>query len=278
VTDSAPGRAPVDRIRDRQSNDRRKTDHALRRAQAELAHTTRLAAMGELVASMAHELNQPLAAVAANGEAAMRWLAREMPNIDEATQAMKRVVRDANRASELIAHVRSLLKKSETRKETIDLAQTIEGVLIAIDLELEKHRIVVHKFLAHDLPRVVGSKIELQQVVLNLLLNAIEAMATAWDRPRELTIRCSEREASDGKGIVVSVQDSGVGLPTQSVDQLFESFYTTKFGGLGMGLSISRSIVEAHGGVLAAERNEGHGATFEFVLPTCSEDPRAQCR
>jgi C4-dicarboxylate-specific signal transduction histidine kinase len=238
----------------------------LRDTQAELAHVARLTTVGELMATLAHELNQPLAATVANSGAALRWLEHDEPQMDEAVSAIRRILKDATRMADVIVSVRNLLKKSAIDHVRIDVIRMIDEVLLSLELEIAKHAITVRHLSADDLPQPVGSQVELQQVMLNLIVNAIEAMA-ASEHPRELTITCEPREFQARAGIHVAVKDSGVGLSTQIPSRLFDSFFTTKPGGLGMGLSISRSIVHAHGGVLWAEPNEGYGATFQFILP-----------
>jgi PAS domain S-box-containing protein len=247
--------------------DRQRAEESLRETQAALAHVMRLTTIGELMATLAHELNQPLAAALANGSAALRWLEHDVPNVDEAVRGVHRVLRDIIRTSDVIASVRNLLKKSVNERIGVDIATIIQDVLLSLDFEIVKYEIVIHQSLATDLPQPLGSKVELQQVLLNLIVNAIQSMADVSDRPRELTIACERREFYSGAGLFVAVQDTGVGLTSQTFRRLFESFYTTKPGGLGMGLAISRSIVQAHGGVLWAEPNAGHGSSFQFIVP-----------
>jgi PAS domain S-box-containing protein len=247
--------------------DRKQAEEALRGTQSELAYVTRLTTMGELMATLAHELNQPLAAAVANSSAALRWLEHDEPNTGEGILAIRRVLRDTTRMGDVIASVRNLLKKSVTEHTRIDVESMIQEVLVSLDLEITKYKISVRQSCSDDLPQPLGSKVELQQVMLNLIVNGIEAMALISDWPRELTIMCDRREFHASAGVCIAVKDSGVGLSTETFNQLFESFYTTKPSGLGMGLSISRSIVQAHGGVLWAEPNAGHGATFRFLLP-----------
>jgi PAS domain S-box-containing protein len=246
--------------------DRKQAEAALRETQAELAHVARLTTVAGLMATLAHELNQPLAATVANSGAALRWLEQDEPRADEAISAVRRILKDATRMADLIVSVRNLLKKSATDHVRINISKIIQEVLLSLELEISKHGITARTLCANDLPQPLGSKVELQQVVLNLIGNAIDAMAVS-EQPRELTITCEPREFQARAGIHVAVKDSGVGLSTQTHSRLFDSFFTTKPGGLGMGLSISRSIVHAHGGVLWAEPNVGHGATFQFILP-----------
>ena len=250
-------RAAEERLR------RTEAEKALRATQAELAHVARVMTMGEMAASIAHEVNQPLSAIVLNGNACLGWLSGEHPDLGEAREAVERIVRDALRAGEVIARIRALTRKDPTHKECLDLNETIEQVLVLARGELQKNRVVLHMELARDLPSVLGDRIELQQLLLNLLINAIEAMSTISDRPRALVV-----STADGAGeVLVSVRDAGVGLAADVSDHIFDAFYTTKASGMGMGLSICRSIAENHGGSLFAEANDGHGMTFRFTVP-----------
>ena len=242
---------------------RRRAEAALREAQAELAHVTRATTMGELTASIAHEINQPLAAVVANANACFRWLASPIPNLDEARDAISRIVRDGNRASDVIRRIRALIKKGDTEKTLLDINEVIQEVVSLTQSEIQKSGVVLKMSLAVDLPRILGDRIQLQQVILNLVINGIEAMNTVTDRPREMVIRSSAQESDK---VLVAVQDSGIGLDAQNLEKIFDTFYTTKSQGMGMGLAISRSIVENHGGRLWAVPNDGPGATFQFTL------------
>jgi PAS domain S-box-containing protein len=249
---------------------RRQVEEALNEVQAELAHVTRLTTMGELAASLAHELNQPLAAIVTNGGACLRWLAREQPDLAEAIQSVQRMIRDANRAGDVIAHTRALTKKSGGEKSALDVTQMIREVLPLVELEVRRHGIAVQERLGEDLPPVLGARVELQQVVINLIMNGLEAVAEVSGRPRELVITSERHELEDGPAVRISVQDAGIGVAQENLGRLFEAFYTTKPHGLGMGLPISRSIAQAHGGRLWATRNPGHGMTFQLVLPAWS--------
>jgi PAS domain S-box-containing protein len=251
--------------------ERKRAEDALHKAHAELTHVTRAIAMGELAATLAHELNQPLAAIVANGGAALRWLDRAEPNFDETIQALRRIIRDAARAGDVIAGVRMLLQKSAGGKSVFDVADMIRDVLVTLEPEIRRRDIATQASFAPVLPAVFGSRIELQQVVLNLIINAMEAM-DASRRPGKLAITAEPCEHDGVAGILVAVQDSGVGFAKEHADRLFEAFYTTKADGLGMGLSISHSIVRTHGGVLSALTNPGQGATFQFVLPAWTGD------
>ncbi len=243
--------------------ERSRAEHALREAQGELAHVGRVMIMGELTASIAHEINQPLAAVVANANACFRWLANSTPNLDEARDAISRIVRDGNRASDVIRRIRALVQKGDTEKTLLDINEVIQEVVSLTHSEIQKSGVVLKMNLAASLPRVSGDRIQLQQVILNLVMNGIEAMNTVTDRPREMIIRSSAHESDK---VLVAVQDSGVGIDSQNLDKIFDSFYTTKSQGMGMGLAISRSIVENHGGRLWAVPNDGPGATFQFTL------------
>ncbi|HEX9273017.1 MAG TPA: ATP-binding protein [Candidatus Binatia bacterium] len=243
--------------------ERKRAEEALREAQAELAHVTRVTILGELAASIAHEINQPLAAVITNGSACLRWLAGATPNLDEAREAVGRIIRDGNRASDVIGRIRALVKKSGTEQVRLDLNEVIQEVVGLIQNEIPKNGVVLRMELAADLPRVLGDRVQLQQVILNLVMNGVEAMASVADRPRELLIRSRQHESDK---VLVAVQDSGIGIDQQNLEKIFNAFYTTKPQGMGMGLAISRSIVENHGGRLWAIPNDGPGITFQFTL------------
>jgi PAS domain S-box-containing protein len=245
--------------------DRKLAEDSLRKAQAELAHVTRVTTMGELAASIAHEVNQPLAAVITNGNAALRWLAAPTPNVDEAREAVQRLIRDGHRAGDVIQRVRALLKHTGPQKAWLDLNDVIQEVLTLAHSEVRRHRVSLRTELAAGLPPVRGDRIQLQQVLLNLVMNGLEAMRAVADRSRELLIRSGTHGAHD---IFVAVRDAGIGLDPQTLDRIFDAFFTTKPEGMGMGLSISRTIIEAHGGRLWAATHDGPGATFQFTLPT----------
>jgi PAS domain S-box-containing protein len=254
-------------------SEQKRAEEALRRsqahlaeAQAELAHVTRVTALGELTASIAHEVNQPLAGMLTNANAGLRWLTGDPPNLSEAGEAIRRIIRDGRRAGDVISRMRSLFKKVGTAKDRLDLNEAIEEVVILTQSEARRNNLALRTELAADLPPVMGDRVQLQQVVVNLILNAIEAMATVEDPARDLVITTQRGE---GDEIRVAVRDSGIGLDPLNVERIFDAFHTTKPGGLGMGLSISRSIVESHGGRLWAESNDGPGATFQFTLSKC---------
>jgi PAS domain S-box-containing protein len=244
-------------------------EQALRKAQAELAHVTRVTTLGELTASIAHEINQPLAAVIANAEACLSWLDRDPPNLATARRSVEWIVEDGNRASEVIRRVRALAKKTDIEKATLDINEVARDATTLMQRELSSHGVLLKLEFAPDLPRVFGDRVQLQQVIINLVINAMEAMESLAGRPRELTIRSGLHEVGR---VFLSVADTGVGIPDTNTERMFTPFFTTKSSGMGMGLSICRSIVEAHEGRLSASRNEKDGATFRFVLPVHEED------
>jgi NO-binding membrane sensor protein with MHYT domain len=242
---------------------------ALEETRSELARMSRIATMGELAATIAHEINQPLAAVVTNSSAALRWLAMQPPNLEEARHALSHSIREANRASEVITRIRGLLKKGTPELSQLDVNEVIREVLRLAGNELEKAGITVHTSLAKNIPAVLADRVQLQQVLLNLIINSIDAMNTLEGRPRELWIT----SAGDAEEVSVTVEDTGIGFDVEAADRIFRSFYTTKPHGIGMGLAISRSIVEAHGGRLWAEPRPAHGAVFRFTLPGIDNSP-----
>ena len=243
--------------RKRAEADARESERRYRELQMELAHANRVATMGQLSASIPHEINQPIAAVIANANAGLRWLGARRPDLDEVQQALSRIVRDGNRAGEVIGRVRTLVKKVPPRLDRFDINEAIREVIPLIQAELQRNRVGLQTGLANDLPLVPGDRVQLQQVIVNLIVNALDAMAGVSDGIRELTIASGAAAPND---VFVEVQDTGPGLDPASLDRLFQSFYTTKPDGMGMGLAISRSIVEAHGGRLSATPNEPRGA------------------
>ena len=244
--------------------ERRQAEEALQKTQAELANVTRVMTMGEIAASIAHEVNQPLAAVVMSGNACRRWLLADPPNIAEAREAVQRIISDGNRASQVIGRIRALLQKTAPQQASLNVNELIQETLMLTRAELARHEVTVQTALGADLPRAVGDRIQLQQVLVNLILNGADAMSAIADRPRVLTVRS---QPCDG-GVLVDVQDTGVGLSAAEPDRIFQAFFSTKPHGLGMGLSISRSIVEAHGGRMWATPNDDGrpGATLHFTL------------
>jgi PAS domain S-box-containing protein len=236
---------------------------ALRETQMELAHINRVTTMGQLMASIAHEINQPLAAIVADANASLNWLMATNPDLDQIRETLGAIVRDGHRAADVIQRIRQLATKTEPRKARLDVNDVVRDVVPLVRSELGRYGISPVVELASGLPPVLGDRVQLQQVILNLVMNGIEAMVGVGDRPRELTIRSEH----DGKHVTVAVHDTGVGIDPNVLDRLFNAFFTTKPGGMGMGLSISHSIIEAHGGRLRATPGEPHGANFHFALP-----------
>jgi PAS domain S-box-containing protein len=244
--------------------ERRLADEALSQARSDLAHVTRVTSLGVLTASIAHEVNQPLSGIITNASTCLRMLAADPPNIDGARETAKRTIRDGNRASELVTRLRALFSKKESTTEPVNLNEATQEVIALSLIELQRNRVILRPEFADDLPAVTGDRVQLQQVILNLLKNALDAMSAVNDRPRQLQIR-TERGTDDQ--VRLSVRDAGVGLDPQAMDRLFQAFYTTKNDGMGIGLSVSRSIIERHHGRLWAEPNDGPGATFSFSIP-----------
>jgi len=249
--------------RKRAEEELRQREISLREAQTELAHVSRVTTMGELAASIAHEVNQPLAGIVTNANAGLRWLAGQIPNLKEACEAFRRIIRDGNRAGDVISRMRTLLKKARGVKDRLDINEAIEEVVSLTQSEVQRNKVALRTELGADLPLVVGDRVQLQQVIMNLILNGMEAMSALENRERELVITTGSDE---GDKVHVTVRDSGTGFDPLNAERIFDSFYTTKPGGLGMGLSISRSIIESHGGRLWAVSNDGPGSTFQFTL------------
>ncbi|HKR12380.1 MAG TPA: PAS domain S-box protein [Pyrinomonadaceae bacterium] len=243
--------------------ERKHAEEELQKTQAELAHIARVTTMGELTSSIAHEVNQPLAAIVTSGNACLRWLSNDPPNVDEARQTVMRIVNDGHRASEVVGRIRAFFKKTTPQRVKVNINQLIDDVIAMVPSELKRNRVQVRTELADDLPGVAGDQVQLQQVLLNLVINAIEAMSTV-NGPRELLIKSRPYESGS---VLVAVQDSGGGFDEKSAGKLFDAFFTTKPQGLGMGLSISRTAIEAYGGRLWATTNDDGGATFQFTLP-----------
>ena len=252
---------------------RRLSEQALGKAQSELAHVARVSALSTLTASIAHEVNQPLSGIITNASTCLRMLAADPPDLDGARETARRAIRDGNRAAEVIARVRTLFTKKELATESVDLNGATREVTALLLGELQRNRVLLQLELADDIPTVTGDRVQLQQVILNLVRNASDAMAAVDDRPRQLLIRTEED--GDGDRVRVSVRDSGVGVDPQNLTKLLDAFYTTKSDGMGIGLSVSRSIIERHHGRLWAEPNDGPGATFSFSIPF---DPESVAR
>ena len=251
----------------RDVTERKLAEEALRMAQADLAHVSRVTTMGELTASIAHEINQPLSAIVNNANACRRLLAIPLPDLDEVRQTVTDIAELGTRAGEVISRIRTFMKKAVPGKTQLDINQTIQDVLALIPAEMAKHNISVVTELLPGLPPVLGDRIQMQQVILNLIMNGIEAMASITGRSRVLLIRSQAEESGN---VLVVVQDSGAGLDAKTMSHIFDTFYTTKPAGMGMGLAISRSIVEAHGGRLWPAPNMSEGAIFNFTLPICA--------
>lgn len=247
-----------------ESTERKHAEDELRKAQADLARASRVTTMGELTASLAHEVNQPIAAAVTNANTSLRWLTRDQPDLKEAREAVLRVVKDARRAAEIVNRVRMLFQKGAAQRELVDVNEIVREMTLLLASEASRYSVSVRTELEEDLPRIMGDRVQLQQVLMNLMANGIDAMKDV-DVTRELVI--SSRRA-DAERLIVAVRDAGVGLPLQQSDKLFDAFFTTKLHGTGMGLSISRSIIESHGGRLWAESNGSRGAIFRFTLPT----------
>jgi C4-dicarboxylate-specific signal transduction histidine kinase len=252
-----------------ESLERKHAEEARREAQAELARVSRVTTMGELTASLAHEVNQPIAAAVTNANTCLRWLTRDHPDLEEAREAASRIVKDATRAAGIISRVRLLFKKSIPQRELVDVNEAIREMIVLLRSETTRYNITVRMELAADLPRITGDRVQLQQVLMNLTANSIDAMKEVAGK-RELAVKSQRTEKEE---VLVSVSDTGIGLPAQQADQIFNAFFTTKPHGTGMGLRISRSIVESHGGRLWAADNSPRGASFWFSLPAKPEAP-----
>jgi PAS domain S-box-containing protein len=250
--------------RKRAEAEMRESERRYRELQTELAHASRLATMGQLSASIAHEINQPIAAVVANANAGLRWLGARPPNLEQARQALARIVRDGKRAGEVIERVRALVKRAPSRHERFDINKAIREIIVLTQAELQRNGIRLETRLGDGLPLVPGDRVQLQQVITNLIVNAVDAMSGIGGGPRELTIVSN---GDDLNNLAVEVRDTGPGLNMADLDRLFRSFYTTKPHGMGMGLAISRSIIEAHDGHLSAAPNRPYGTIFRFTLP-----------
>jgi len=250
-----------------ESRERKRAEEASRQAQADLARVSRVTTMGELTASLAHEVNQPIGAAVTNANTCIRWLARDTPNVEEARAAAMRSAKDGMRAAEIVSRIRLLFKKGTPQRELVDVNEVVREMIVLLRGEATRYNISVRTELAAGLPQVLGDRVQLQQVLMNLIMNSIDAMKDL-EGTRELAIKSQRGE---NERVLVTVSDTGVGLPTQQADQIFKAFFTTKSHGTGMGLSISRSIVESHGGGLWAANNSPRGASFCFTLPTKAE-------
>jgi C4-dicarboxylate-specific signal transduction histidine kinase len=248
---------------EQQIAERKQAEEALRQAQSELAYANRVSSMGELTASLAHEVKQPIAAAITDTNTCLRWLSRDQPDLNEARTAASRSVQAAKRASEIINRVRLLFKKDSRQRELVDLNDIIREMVLLLHSETIQFAVFVRTELAGDLPQIMGDRVELQQVLMNLMMNSIDAMKDI-DGTRELTI---QSQRGEDRQVLISVSDTGVGLPPQQADKIFNAFFTTKAYGIGMGLRVSRSIVESHGGRMWAADNWPRGARFYFTLP-----------
>jgi PAS domain S-box-containing protein len=253
----------------RDITERKRAAEALRQAEADLAHVSRATTMGELTASLAHEVNQPITAAVTNANTCVRWLAGDTPNIEEARDAAIRSAKDGTRAADIISRIRLLFKKGTTERDLVDVNEVIREMIVLLRGEAARHAVSIQTDLAADLPQLMADRVQLQQVMLNLIMNSIDAMKDS-DGTRELAIKSQRAE---NEHLQVWVSDTGVGLPAQQVDEIFNAFFTTKLEGTGLGLSISRSIVESHGGRLWATDNSPRGASFCFNLSTRVEAP-----
>jgi PAS domain S-box-containing protein len=254
-------------------DDQKRAEYAVNELRSELAHMARVTSLGALTASIAHEVNQPLAGIVTNASTCLRALSADLPNIDYAREAARRAIRDGNRASEVIARLRALFTKKEVTAESVDLNDAAREVIALCSDDLQRNRVILRREFANDLRPVTGDRIQLQQVILNLLRNASDAMSGVKDRPRELVIRTEKDEADC---VRLTVQDTGPGITPQDRERLFDAFYTTKTDGMGMGLSVSRSIIESHSGRLWTAPNDGPGATFSFSIPCAAKSSKSR--
>ncbi len=250
--------------------ERVRANEAVQEAQAELAHVARLTTMGELAASIAHEISQPLAAVVSYGSGALRWLARAPPNLEETKAALKGVVEAGNHAGEVVVRIRELLKHRKPEYATLDVNEAIRDVLALTGSALRSRSVVVQTILAADLPPVLGDRVQLQQVIMNLVMNGADAMSSLTDRPRVLRV---ESKVNGEGSILVTIEDSGTGIEEAIRHRIFDPLFTTKPAGMGMGLSICRRIIEAHGGRLRASPSTPHGTEFQFTIPGSNRPP-----
>ena len=255
--------------RKRAEAEARESERRYREMQMELAHANRVATTGQLTASIAHEVNQPIAAAVTNAQAALRWLDARPPDLDEVRQALARIVRDAHRAGDVIGRIRNLIKKAPPRTNSVDMSEAVREVIELVRGEAVKNGVSLQMELGKGLPLIKGDRVQLQQVALNLIINAVQAVGAVADGAREVLVTTAQ---ADPDGVLVAVKDSGPGLASASLERLFEAFYTTKPGGLGMGLSICRSIIEAHQGRVWVTANLPRGAVFQFTLPPARDE------
>jgi signal transduction histidine kinase len=256
--------------------ERKRAEESLRKAQDDLARVSRATSMGELAASIAHEVNQPLSGIVINGNACMRWLSHvegKSPHLDEARQAIARIIRDGKRAGDVILRLRNFFKKADGEKIKLCLSGIVEEVVVLVRHDLERKKVTLRTELDRQIPHVLADPVQIQQVVLNLILNGADSMAAVEGRPRDLIIRTG----TEGKSGYLEVKDSGSGIEKEDLERIFQPFYTTKQGGMGMGLSISRSILEKHNGKLSAKANRGPGMSFRFTIPLYSQEEQP-CR
>jgi C4-dicarboxylate-specific signal transduction histidine kinase len=251
----------------------RRSEDALHKMRSELTHVARVSALGTLTASIAHEVNQPLAGIVINGQTCLRSLEANTPDLNGAREATQRIIRDANRAGEVIKRLRSLFKKTGTTNLPLELTGIILEVLALTNREIQRNKVIVRTLFANDMPPVLGDRVQVQQVLLNLILNAVEAMAIVDHRPRELTIIT---QVTQDHHVQIAIKDSGIGLDNEAQQRMFDAFFTKKENGMGIGLSISRSIVEQLGGKLWAESQTNPGAIFVFTLPVLLEEKRVE--
>jgi len=252
----------ANRALEAESRERKRAEENLHQAQADLAHVSRVTTMGELTASLAHEVNQPIAAAVTSANSCIRWLAADVPNVDKARASALRIVKDGTRAAEIISRIRLLFQKGTLQLEKVDVNEVIEEMIVLLHGEAARYGISVRTELAAGLPPVMGDRVQLQQVLMNLMMNSIDAMKSV-DGVRELAVKS---QGAENQHLLVSVSDTGVGLPPGQADEIFNAFFTTKPHGTGMGLRICRSIVESHGGRLWADGNSPRGASFHFAL------------
>jgi hypothetical protein len=248
-------------------DDRKNIEEALRRTETRLSRATQIATVGELAASIAHEINQPLGAVVANGYACLRWLSTESPNLAKAREAAERIVRDGKETGEVVARTRALFKRTQQQHVVLDLNNLINEVIRLLGAESSRRRVAIEAELQRDLQSVLGDRVQIQQLILNLLMNGLDAMDSVTDRPKKIVIRSQQNDLTTA---LVEIEDSGIGLA--DCEKVFDPFFTTKENGMGMGLAICRSIVEGHNGKLWATPNETFGATFCFTLPVYTNE------